>query len=82
MKDKKQKQKQKQKQKKKKKKKKKTPFRGCMLTRTSYCTHIYYINLLEHILKFYTTTGLELGTLVNHYTNVTLQIKVGSIYLI
>ena len=31
---------------KKKKKKKKNPFRGCMLTRTSYCTHIYNLNLL------------------------------------
>ena len=25
---------------------KKETFRDCMLTRTSYCTHIYYINLL------------------------------------
>ena len=34
------------KERKKKKREKKETFRGCMLTRTSYCTHIYYINLL------------------------------------
>ena len=34
------------KKKKRRKKRKKETFRGCMLTRTSYCTHIYYINIL------------------------------------
>ena len=40
--------------------KKKKLSRDCMLTRTSYCTHIYNI----HILKCYTTTRSRLGTFV------------------
>ena len=38
--------KKKKKKKKKEKKEKKETFQGCMLTRTSYCTQIFHINLL------------------------------------
>ena len=51
------------KNKKERKKKKKETFRDCMLTRTSYCTHTYYINLLQHILKCYTIQVSNLGPL-------------------